>query len=271
MTLRLSILLIGILFLSSCGEMFDSGEIITSDYEPELNVYGFISFDNLEPSFVYVHRTLSLDENPNDYSSYFVNDAEVFIIDASGTSNPFSEIDNNPYYWEPDGFIPQFDADYTLEVTDVQNGMSLTGALHTPVKPELLMYPDSIQSDSFFTIRWNSTGNSMVHIEVESWEQGCYIHQSEYFENGETEWTTRIFSCIDNYYGYYSENPDSLSINLTFMDINYYNYFVKNDEDEFLNFLMGMSGSTQYAFGVEGGLGVFGSYATDVVILPFDP
>ena len=251
--------------------MFDSGEIITSDYEPELNVYGFISFDNLKPSFVYVHRTLSLDENPNEDSSYYIHDAEVFIIDASGTSNPFSEIDNNPYYWEPDGFIPQFDADYTLEVTDVQNGMSLTGSLHTPVKPELLMYPDSIKSDSFFTIRWNSTGNAMAHIEVESWKQGCYIHKSEYFENGETEWTTRIFSCIDNNYGYDNVNPDSLSINLTFMDINYYDYFVAYNEDNFLNFIMGMSGSTQDAFGVEGGLGVFGSYATDIVILPFDP
>lgn len=269
MNLRLSILLFGIL-LTSC----DEGEIVTSDYIPELNVYGFISFDDNKPSFVRVHRTLSLDENPNEYSDYFVHDAEVFIIDVSGASNPFSEIEYiyDPYYGEPDGFIPQFDADYTLEVTDIHNGMSLRGALHTPSKPELLIYPDSIQSDSLFTIKWNVPENSIVYIEVESMDYyGCYIHKSEYFYNGETEWPTKIFSCIDNNYGYYSENPDSLSINLTFMDINYYNYFVKNDKDEFLNFLMGMSGSTQHAFGVEGGLGVFGSYAKDIVILPFDP
>ena len=266
---RLSILLFGFFLLTTC----DEGEIVTSDYKPELNVYGFISFDNNKPSFVHVHRTLSLDENPNENSSYYVSGSDVIIIDSLGISNLFSENENtyNPFYGEPDGFVPQFDSDYTLKV-NTQNGMSLTGSLHTPPEPELVLYPDSIQSDSFFTIKWNVPENSIVYIEVESMDYyGCYIHKSEYFESGETEWTTKIFSCIDNNYGYYGENPDSLSINLTFMDINYYNYFVKNDKDEFLNFLMGMSGSTQNAFGVEGGLGVFGSYAKDIVILPFDP
>jgi len=271
MTLRLSILFIGILFLSSCEEMFDSGEIITSDYEPELNVYGFISFDNLKPSFVYVHRTLSLDENPNDYSPYFVNDAEVFIIDSLGNSNPFqlNENSSNETYEEPDGFVPQFDAYYTLEVA-AQNGMSITGTLHTPPEPILLVdqIPEIIYPDSLFTLKWNTVSDAIAHIKVVSANHsGCYINRTAYFENGETEWTTKIFSCAVEGIN----NPDNLSIQLTFMDINYYDYFVAYDDDNFLNFIMGISGSTQDAFGVEGGLGVFGSYATDIVILPFDP
>ena len=130
-----------------------------------------------------------------------------------------------------------------------------------------MIYPDSL-----FTLKWNTVSDAIAHIKVVSANHsGCYINKTAYFEHGETEWTTRIFSCIDNNYGYNNENPDSLSINLTLMDINYYDYFVAYDEDNFLNFIMGMSGSTQDAFGVEGGLGVFGSYATDIVILPFDP
>ena len=160
---------------------------------------------------------------------------------------------------------------YTLNV-NAQDGKSLIGSLHTPPKPELFMYPDSIYPDSLFNISWNSPENSMVQIEVESWDYpGCYIYKSEYFENGETEWTTKIFSCYDNEGGYYSDNPDSLTIQLSFIDINYYDYFIRYEEAEFLNFLMGTSGSTQYAFGVEGGIGVFGSYATDKITLPFDP
>ena len=95
MNLRLYILLFGIL-LTSC----DEGEIVTSDYIPELNVYGFISFDDNKPSFVRVHRTLSLDENPNENSSYYVSGADVIIIDSLGISNLFSENENtyNPFY-----------------------------------------------------------------------------------------------------------------------------------------------------------------------------
>ena len=275
MTLRLSILLLGILLLISCDDMFDGGEIVTSDYKPELNVYGFISFDDHKSSFVSVYRTLSLDENPRIDSLYMVSDADVSIIDSSGISTLFGENENtyNPsFYGEPDGFVPQFDADFKLEV-NAPNGLSLTGTLHTTPKPELLnQIQEMIYPDSFFTIKWNSPENAMIRIEVESSNHpGCYIHKSEYFESGETEWKTKIFSCYDNQREYYSGNPDSLTIQLTFMDINYYEYFIKYDEDEFLNFLMGISGSTRYAFGVEGGLGVFGSYATDKINLRFDP
>ena len=78
-----------------------------------------------------------------------------------------------------------------------------------------------------------------------------------------------VFSCHDEEYE--NGNPDSLSIQPTFMDNNYYKYFVNGEEDKFLNFLMGISGTTQNAIGVEGGLGVFGSYARDRVIIPFNP
>ena len=40
-----------------------------------------------------------------------------------------------------DEFDPQFDAEYTLEI-NAQNGMSLTGTLHTPPEPQLIMYPE---------------------------------------------------------------------------------------------------------------------------------
>ena len=75
--------------------------------------------------------------------------------------------------------------DYTLNI-NAQDGKSLIGSLHTPPKPELIMYPNSIYPDSLFNISWNSPENSMVQIEVESWDYpGCYIYKSEYFENGE--------------------------------------------------------------------------------------
>tara|TARA_B100000315_G_C14570327_1_gene585164 strand:+ start:1723 stop:2550 length:828 start_codon:yes stop_codon:yes gene_type:complete len=275
MTLRFSILLLGILLLTSCEKIFDEAEIVESDYEPELNVFGLISFDSIEPSFVHVHRTLSLDENRNEDSLYFVRDAEVTIIESSGVSNLFTEIgygysNTKTYYEASVEFDPQFDTEYKLEI-NTPNGMSLTGTLHTPPEPVLSVdqIPEIIYPDSFFTLSWNFYANAMVRVQVKGWGDGCYINRYEYFEDGETEWTTKIFSCYDEVGGY--NNPDSLSIQLTFMDINYYDCFVKNAEDNFLNFLMGISGNTRHRFGVEGGLGVFGSYATTTVILPFEP
>ena len=150
--------------------------------------------------------------------------------------------------------------------------MSITGTLHTPPEPRLLVdqIPEIIYSDSLFTLKWNTVSDAIAHIKVVSANHsGCYINKTAYFENGETEWIAKIYNCYDFKEGF--TNPDSLLIKLTFMDINYYDYFVKKSEDEFLNFLMGISGSTQNSFGVEGGLGVFGSYATNKVILPFDP
>ena len=153
MILRLTILLLGILFLISCEKMWE-GEIIVSDYESELNVYGFIAFEdqmgnamNPKNSVVYVHRTLAINENPYEDSNYLVNGAEVNIT-SSGESTEFIEGGNssNPYYGAPDGFDPQFDAEYALEI-NAQNGMSLIGTLYTPPEPQLLMYPDSIHSN----------------------------------------------------------------------------------------------------------------------------
>ena len=96
----------------------------------------------------------------------------------------------------------------------------------------------------------------------------CYINRSETFVDGETEWTTKIFSCLDGQYN--NQNPDSVQIRLTFMDLNYYDFFLKSSEDEFMNFMMGTSGNTQQSFGIEGGLGVFGSYVTKEINVPFN-
>ena len=92
MTVRLTIFCVGILFLIACDKLFDRGEIITSDYEPELNVYGLVSFDEImgnpinptSSSFVRVHRTLALNENPQGDTAFHVYDADVTITASSG-------------------------------------------------------------------------------------------------------------------------------------------------------------------------------------------
>jgi len=281
MTVRLTIFCVGILFLIACDKLFDRGEIITSDYEPELNVYGLVSFDEImgnpinptSSSFVRVHRTLALNENPQGDTAFHVYDADVTITASSGYSTKFLE----PYESETgtyidlfDEFVPDFETDYTLEI-NAQNGMSVTGILHTPPRPIFKLLPEVINPDSFFTITWEPYVNAMARVQVKGWGAGCNIEKNKYFENGETEWTTKIFSCYNDEEGYYSDNPENLSIQLTFMDTNYYDYFINYSGDGFFNFLMGIYGNTQEAYGVIGGLGVFGSYATETAMISFDP
>jgi len=49
------------------------------------------------------------------------------------------------------------------------------------------------------------------------------------------------------------------------MDENYYEYFIKGEEDKYSNFLLGSGTTAGQSVGIEGALGVFGAVASSKV------
>lgn len=292
--LRLTGVLAAVAFLvivTGCGKW--GWEDVESDREPVLNVFALISLDSETPSFVRVHRTLGLEgwdmeivkdttwygEGPDDYavndvyvSRYFVRDATV-TISAGIEDYPFyfsQEAYEHSWYEEVNYvdtlglFSPEPSKTYFLTVS-TPDGMNLTGEVTTPPIPHIYVeeISDTVSHKKTYVVRWKSLGNTKVFLRVNSigrWN--CGSDQWVVLENGETSWTSVVKDC-GSWWRPDEEEPDSILIELTSMDENYYNYFIKYaDEDEFVNLLLG-GGNTGLAYGVEGGYGVFGAIATD--------
>ena len=295
----LSFTLIGCLSLAPDLEWED----VTSDHDPVLNVFGLISADSILTSFVRVHRTLDMEEAADSltrdtiggnifisYTSRFIiRDAEVivsngeneFLFEYTDYSFDLNGSLSEVYQYQGDDLYPQPGETWTLNVT-TPGGLSVTGETIIPPLPQISSeeLPDSFQLDQTMEITWQpmadnyqimNIGNYLGYFGYDDYYGGgfsCGLWQENIIKPEEESWTYRRDICDVSYYQEWDE--DLLLLNLMSMDNNYFDYFIRYGEVEFSSSTIGEGGSGR-SFGIDGGIGVFGSVAIDRHWIPMIP
>jgi len=295
----LSFTLIGCLSLAPDLEWED----VTSDHDPVLNVFGLLSADSILTSFVRVHRTLDMEEAADSltrdtiggnifisYTSRFIiRDAEVivsngeneFLFEYTDYSFDLNGSLSEVYQYQGDDLYPQPGETWTLNVT-TPGGLSVTGETIIPPLPQISSeeLPDSFQLDQTMEITWQpmadnyqimNIGNYLGYFGYDDYYGGgfsCGLWQENIIKPEEESWTYRRDICDESYYQEWDE--DLLLLNLMSMDNNYFDYFIRYGEVEFSSSTIGEGGSGR-SFGIDGGIGVFGSVAIDRHWIPMIP
>lgn len=266
-------------------------ENIESESENKLVVFGLISLDETHSSFVDVRRTLSLDEADRIIIGYdtviykdtievyaitqkadFVKNATVKISD--GVNNFSFILDPDKSYWEnyyvdtTGTFSPQPNTDYYLTV-EAPGLEKLIGVVTTPAFPDIdeTSVPDTVYVKKPYSVKYNLNGdfNGMITTGLKEEKNTiCGADHYKYLPPNSSVWTTPPVDCSDWWWDTTFDEPDSLFIKLRTVDENYFNYFIKREGKDFVNFLSG-DGMVGHAFGVEGGFGVFASFASDKI------
>ena len=295
----LSFTLIGCLSLAPDLEWED----VTSDHDPVLNVFGLLSADSILTSFVRVHRTLDMEEAADSltrdtiggnifisYTSRFIiRDAEVIVSNGENEflfkytdysfdlNGSLSEV----YQYQGDDLYPQPGETWTLNVT-TPGGLSVTGETIIPPLPQISSeeLPDSFQLDQTMEITWQpmadnyqimNIGNYLGYFGYDDYYGGgfsCGLRQENIIKPEEASWTYRRDICDESYDQEWDE--DLLLLNLMSMDNNYFDYFIRFGEVEFSSSTIGEGGSGR-SFGIDGGIGVFGSVGIDRHWIPMIP
>ena len=278
-------------------------EDVTSDHDPVLNVFGLLSADSILTSFVRVHRTLDMEEaadsltrdtiGGNTFISYtsrfIIRDAEVivsngeneFLFEYTDYSFDLNGSLSEVYQYQGDDLYPQPGETWTLNVT-TPGGLSVTGETIIPPLPQISSeeLPDSFQLDQTMEITWQpmadnyqimNIGNYLGYFGYDDYYGGgfsCGLWQENIIKPEEESWTYRRDICDESYYQEWDE--DLLLLNLMSMDNNYFDYFIRYGEVEFSSPTIGEGGSGR-SFGIDGGIGVFGSVAIDRHWIPMIP
>jgi len=295
----LSFTLIGCLSLAPDLEWED----VTSDHDPVLNVFGLLSADSILTSFVRVHRTLDMEEEADSltrdtiggnilisYTSRFIiKDAEVivsngeneFLFEYTDYSFDLNGSLSEVYQYQGDDLYPQPGETWTLNIT-TPGGLSVTGETIIPPLPQISSeeLPDSFQLDQTMDITWQpmadnyqimNIGNYLGYFGYDDYYGGgfsCGLWQENIIKPEEESWTYRRDICDESYDQEWDE--DLLLLNLMSMDNNYFDYFIKFGEVEFSSSTIGEGGFGR-SFGIDGGIGVFGSVAIDRHWIPIIP
>ena len=295
----LSFTLIGCLSLAPDLEWED----VTSDHDPVLNVFGLLSADSILTSFVRVHRTLDMEEAADSltrdtiggnifisYTSRFIiRDAEVivsngeneFLFEYTDYSFDLNGSLSEVYQYQGDDLYPQPGETWTLNVT-TPGGLSVTGETIVPPLPQIFNeeLPDSFHLDQTMEITWQpmadnyqimNIGNYLGYFGYDDYYGGgfsCGLWQENIIKPEEESWTYRRDICDESYDQEWDE--DLLLLNLMSMDNNYFDYFIRFGEVEFSSSTIGEGGSGR-SFGIDGGIGVFGSVAIDRHWIPMIP
>jgi len=295
----LSFTLIGCLSLAPDLEWED----VTSNHDPVLNVFGLLSADSILTSFVRVHRTLDMEEaadsltrdtiGGNTFISYtsrfIIRDAEVivsngeneFLFEYTDYSFDLNGSLSEVYQYQGDDLYPQPGETWTLNIT-TPGGLSVTGETIIPPLPQISSeeLPDSFQLDQTMDITWQpmadnyqimNIGNYLGYFGYDDYYGGgfsCGLWQENIIKPEEESWTYRRDICDESYYQEWDE--DLLLLNLMSMDNNYFDYFIRYGEVEFSSSTIGEGGSGR-SFGIDGGIGVFGSVAIDRHWIPMIP
>jgi hypothetical protein len=278
-------------------------EDVTSDHDPVLNVFGLISADSLVTSFVRVQRTLDMEETADSLirdtiggtvfiyyiSRFLIRDAEVIISNglneyifeyndySFGQNGSLSEV----YLYQGDDLHPQPGETWTLNVT-APGGFSVTGETIVPPLPQIFSeeLPDTFQLDQTMEITWQSmadnyqimnVGNYLGYFGYDDYYgdgSRCGFWQENIIKPEEESWTYRRDICEESYDQEWDE--DLLLLNLMSMDNNYFDFFIRFREVEFSSSTIGEGGSGR-SFGIDGGIGVFGSVAIDRHWIPMIP
>ena len=278
-------------------------EDVKSDHDPVLNVFGLLSADSILTSFVRVHRTLDMEEAADSltrdtiggnifisYTSRFIiRDAEVivsngeneFLFEYTDYSFDLNGSLSEVYQYQGDDLYPQPGETWTLNVT-TPGGLSVTGETIIPPLPQISSeeLPDSFQLDQTMEITWQpmadnyqimNIGNYLGYFGYDDYYGGgfsCGLWQENIIKPEEESWTYRRDICDESYDQEWDE--DLLLLNLMSMDNNYFDYFIKFGEVEFSSSTIGEGGSGR-SFGIDGGIGVFGSVAIDRHWIPMIP
>jgi len=278
-------------------------EDVKSDHDPALNVFGLLSADSILTSFVRVHRTLDMEEaadsltrdtiGGNTFISYtsrfIIRDAEVivsngeneFLFEYTDYSFDLNGSLSEVYQYQGDDLYPQPGETWTLNIT-TPGGLSVTGETIIPPLPQISSeeLPDSFQLDQTMDITWQpmadnyqimNIGNYLGYFGYDDYYGGgfsCGLWQENIIKPEEESWTYRRDICDESYDQEWDE--DLLLLNLMSMDNNYFDYFIKFGEVEFSSSTIGEGGFGR-SFGVEGGIGVFGSVAIDRHWIPIIP
>ena len=268
-------------------------EDVTSDHDPVLNVFGLLSADSILTSFVRVHRTLDMEEAADslirdtigggvfiDYTSRFiVRDAEVIV------SNGMNEyiFEYTDFFWDEDQVFqqvylypgndlnPQPGETWTLNVT-TPGGLSVTGETIVPPLPQIFNeeLPDTFHLNQTMEITWQPMADNYQIMNIGNYGGGfsCGLWQENIIKPEEESWTYRRDICNESYDQEWDE--DLLLLNLMSMDNNYFDYFIRYGEVEFSSSTIGEGGSGR-SFGIDGGIGVFGSVGIDRHWIPMIP
>ena len=278
-------------------------EDVTSDQDPVLNVFGLLSADSILTSFVRVHRTLDMEEaadsltrdtiGGNTFISYtsrfIIRDAEVivsngeneFLFEYTDYSFDLNGSLSEVYQYQGDDLYPQPGETWTLNIT-TPGGLSVTGETIIPPLPQISSeeLPDSFQLDQTMDITWQpmadnyqimNIGNYLGYFGYDDYYGGgfsCGLWQENIIKPEEESWTYRRDICDESYDQEWDE--DLLLLNLMSMDNNYFDYFIKFGEVEFSSSTIGEGGFGR-SFGIDGGIGVFGSVAIDRHWIPMIP
>ena len=278
-------------------------EDVTSDHDPVLNVFGLLSADSILTSFVRVHRTLDMEEaadsltrdtiGGNTFISYtsrfIIRDAEVivsngeneFLFEYTDYSFDLNGSLSEVYQYQGDDLYPQPGETWTLNVT-TPGGLSVTGETIIPPLPQISSeeLPDSFQLDQTMEITWQpmadnyqimNIGNYLGYFGYDDYYGGgfsCGLWQENIIKPEEESWTYRRDICEESSDQEWDE--DLLLLNLMSMDNNYFDYFIRFGEVEFSSSTIGEGGSGR-SFGIDGGIGVFGSVAIDRHWIPMIP
>jgi len=278
-------------------------EDVTSDHESTLNIFGLISADSILTSFVRVHRTLDMEEaadsltrdtiGGNTFISYtsrfIIRDAEVivsngeneFLFEYTDYSFDLNGSLSEVYQYQGDDLYPQPGETWTLNIT-TPGGLSVTGETIIPPLPQISSeeLPDSFQLDQTMDITWQpmadnyqimNIGNYLGYFGYDDYYGGgfsCGLWQENIIKPEEESWTYRRDICDESYDQEWDE--DLLLLNLMSMDNNYFDYFIKFGEVEFSSSTIGEGGFGR-SFGIDGGIGVFGSVAIDRHWIPIIP
>jgi len=233
-------------------------------------------------------------------SRFVVRDAEVTV--SNGTKDYafqfMKSVENDErgnlyetYVYNGEDLNPQPGEKWTLSVT-TPGGLSATGETMVPPGPQLNkeQLPDSFNINQTMNITWAAQPDNYQLVNVRNYqsyffnddydtEEGkiydsCGFWQELAVSPGDTAWTYRRDLCEEtvsigetNEY----ETEDFLLINLMSMDRNYHNYFLKyggdGEDEEFSSLFLGQGGSGR-SFGIQGGIGIFGSIGFDRHYLP---
>jgi len=278
-------------------------EDVKSDHDPVLNVFGLLSADSILTSFVRVHRTLDMEEaadsltrdtiGGNTFISYtsrfIIRDAEVivsngeneFLFEYTDYSFDLNGSLSEVYQYQGDDLYPQPGETWTLNIT-TPGGLSVTGETIIPPLPQISSeeLPDSFQLDQTMDITWQpmadnyqimNIGNYLGYFGYDDYYGGgfsCGLWQENIITPEEESWTYRRNICDESYDQEWDE--DLLLLNLMSMDNNYFDYFIKFREVEFSSSTIGEGGFGR-SFGIDGGIGVFGSVAIDRHWIPIIP
>ena len=278
-------------------------EDVTSDHDPVLNVFGLLSADSILTSFVRVHRTLDMEEAADSltrdtiggnifisYTSRFIiRDAEVIVSNGENEflfkytdysfdlNGSLSEV----YQYQGDDLYPQPGETWTLNVT-TPGGLSVTGETIIPPLPQISSeeLPDSFQLDQTMEITWQpmadnyqimNIGNYLGYFGYDDYYGGgfsCGLWQENIIKPDEESWTYRRDICGES--NDQELDEDLLLLNLMSMDNNYFDYFIRFGEVEFSSSTVGEGGSGR-SFGINNGIGIFGSVAIDRHWIPMIP